>query len=1039
MAANYVAMLSAEVCAIHNWSDGVNILRRVFSVQASSTVVTRCFKTQNEALCWLTDPVQTAAVADCATPADHSASPETNVTRQWVALVTHSMSSCVKVDATGIGITIGALRDVEDRACVVQRFPNAAEAWRWVGTSCARSLLDVVCWVPPKGTEAPSRLSLNRSAPVIDVNRDDQGRSAASLAAESTECQAASPAFIGGASVSAMATDARRSTKTIMPATPPAAEAAAPGFATLVASRNASACGPSTLRFGDGAASSTRPRDASLSGRRGSTPASRRTTGSATASAATARHLPHGARAPRTSNARGSSSVRAPAAMPTATQGCLSAGSVGRGGTTKSSLAARVVPPRPLGRPRARPAAPSARHDLPTTARDACPPSPLPGVLPSTLSGGPTLSSPGIDDPEPFDDDAWERELDDVSRLVEEDIRRAEVREAAEARPSKRSKPNKTMPGEPSSDLNPPSSADDDRTRGMFSLSNIRSFMAEHHAEWKELQVSGQEPPPRRWGPSERAMLARKVAGSRRTACAGGGLPGAEGRAPTSGSNVSVPGWPLSDSRSSEDIELESVVAGASAPPAPTGEIGRLAAVGEWDTVCDRLLDRAAGAFVSGGPGVGKSTFLKRLHGFLKSRFAAEGEVVVLAPTGTSAKTAGGMTYHSFFGFGREYKPVEADPADEAARLLGTRRFGPIKERLCRVRAVLLDEISLVNAANLDVMYHLLRQARPHPAPPSLWFAFGDFLQLRPVCGAFAFTATTWSSLFGDALLELTTTYRQRDPGYVRAIQDARRGECSETVLRLVKDCGVADAKYAAVKTDVMHLMPLHKDVVKHNRDCLEHLCGDQRQIVSVAVDSVAIDKDRDVDLAMPNISKVSIGSRNAALSDCVAPKVVAHCLHARVLVTSNRMKHLGVCHGSAGRIVAYDDVGAPVVRFENHPPPAGIERGQAGMLDSGDTWIDLACPPVEFTARLFSTPGAVAVRMQVPFVLGWACTVHMSQSLTLSSAVLDLKAAFEAGMVHTALGRVSDKSRLYVKSFEPSRLFADQVALGKYREWARL
>jgi len=155
--------------------------------------------------------------------------------------------------------------------------------------------------------------------------------------------------------------------------------------------------------------------------------------------------------------------------------------------------------------------------------------------------------------------------------------------------------------------------------------------------------------------------------------------------------------------------------------------------------------------------------------------------------------------------------------------------------------------------------------------------------------------------------------------------------------------------------------------------------------------------------------------------------------------VTSNRMKHLGVCHGSAGRIVAYDDVGAPVVRFENHPPPAGIERGQAGMLDSGDTWIDLACPPVEFTARLFSTPGAVAVRMQVPFVLGWACTVHMSQSLTLSSAVLDLKAAFEAGMVHTALGRVSDKSRLYVKSFEPSRLFADQVALGKYREWARL
>ena len=78
-------------------------------------------------------------------------------------------------------------------------------------------------------------------------------------------------------------------------------------------------------------------------------------------------------------------------------------------------------------------------------------------------------------------------------------------------------------------------------------------------------------------------------------------------------------------------------------------------------------------------------------------------------------------------------------------------------------------------------------------------------------------------------------------------------------------------------------------------------------------------------------------------------------------------------------------------------------------------------------------------MRTQVPFVLGWACTVHTSQSLTLSSAVLDLKNAFEAGMVHTALGRVSDKDRLFIKSFAPSRLFADHVALAKYREWERL
>jgi len=638
----------------------------------------------------------------------------------------------------------------------------------------------------------------------------------------------------------------------------------------------------------------------------------------------------------------------------------------------------------------------------------------------------------------PFDDDAWERELTEVSLLVEDDIRAAEELEAAEERPSKRAKNIKTMRGEPSLALNPPSSGDD-RTGGMFTMNKIRCFMAQHHAEWKATQVSGFQPAPRRWGPHVQSKPARTTAQPPPAAAPGGASPNGEGSASRSVSQAGVPGWPLSSPRSSEEIELVSVDVGASSPAVRTGQIGRLAAAGDWVPVCDHLMGRGTGAFVTGGPGVGKSTFLKRFHAFLKSRFVADGEVVVLAPTGTSAKTAGGITYHSFFGFGREYTPVHADAADEAARLLSTTRFGPIKERLGRVRALLLDEISLVSAANLDVMCHLLRQARPHPAPPSLWFAFGDFLQLRPVFGAFAFTAKTWSSLFGDAVLELTTTYRQRDPGYVRAIQDARVGDCSEKVLQLVKDCGVDEAQYDTIKANVMHLMPLHKEVIMHNRTCLELLCGRQRPVVSVASDSVAVDIDRDMHLPAPDLENVSFGSRNAALSDCVAPKVVSHCLNARVLVTSNRMKHLGICHGSAGFIKAYQDSGAPVVRFDNHPPPPGIERGQSGLLDCGDTWVDVACPPVEFTARLFSTPGAVAVRLQVPFVLGWACTVHMSQSLTLSSAVLDLKAAFEAGMVHTALGRVSDKNRLYIKSFAPSRLFADQVVLGKYREWARL
>ena len=88
---------------------------------------------------------------------------------------------------------------------------------------------------------------------------------------------------------------------------------------------------------------------------------------------------------------------------------------------------------------------------------------------------------------------------------------------------------------------------------------------------------------------------------------------------------------------------------------------------------------------------------------------------------------------------------------------------------------------------------------------------------------------------------------------------------------------------------------------------------------------------------------------------------------------------------------------------------------------------------------RIYSVPGAVSVCVQVTFVLGWATTLHMSQILTISEAVLDLGEAFGAGMVLAGMSRVGDKNRIHVKSFCPSRLIADEEALGMYDKWGRL
>lgn len=187
------------------------------------------------------------------------------------------------------------------------------------------------------------------------------------------------------------------------------------------------------------------------------------------------------------------------------------------------------------------------------------------------------------------------------------------------------------------------------------------------------------------------------------------------------------------------------------------------------------------------------------------------------------------------------------------------------------------------------------------------------------------------------------------------------------------------------------------------------------------------------------DLTRVSEHSRNAALVDCVAPRSVQHTLGARVMLINNQYLALGHYHGSIGRVSSYKDDGTPVVRFDHHALPNGSGRGMHGVHDAGEDWLEVEYPPVAFEARLMAHPGAVEVRRQVPFVLGWGITVHRSQSLSLSDAVLDIGQAFGPGMVNAAISRVSDRKRMHVRSFMGSRLFADPVALNFYRSGRRL
>lgn len=280
-----------------------------------------------------------------------------------------------------------------------------------------------------------------------------------------------------------------------------------------------------------------------------------------------------------------------------------------------------------------------------------------------------------------------------------------------------------------------------------------------------------------------------------------------------------------------------------------------------------------------------------------------------------------------------------------------------------------------------------------------------------------AFIATCWRNLFGGAYLDLPGAYRQRDLDFVRAVCDVRFGVVSKALRRLVKNCQVQGAEYDMITHDILHLMPRHRDVVAHNRACLRALTGGEEPLLYRAVESVELDPDRNMTLSKPAIEDVSEQSLKAALTECIAPPTVQYCLRARVMMITNRKKQLGVRHGSAEFISIYQPDGTAVVRMENHVLPAGVQRGSYGRLDAGDTWVMVACPPVKFFSRLHSCAGALAVRTQVPFVLGWASTILTSQSWSTSRAVLDLAESFNAGMDKTTISRVPTREGLHIIS----------------------
>ena len=192
--------------------------------------------------------------------------------------------------------------------------------------------------------------------------------------------------------------------------------------------------------------------------------------------------------------------------------------------------------------------------------------------------------------------------------------------------------------------------------------------------------------------------------------------------------------------------------------------------------VAQKLIDilKKENVLLTGGAGVGKSYLVGEVVTELRK---VGKQVVVLGSTGVSAVNVGGQTLHSFFAFGICNHLDELTRHDRYAKA----RLVEIKKVLTRCDLLVIDEISMVSANLLDMIYYRLRNAG---FEGSVLFV-GDFFQLPPVSkgkndslwGGFeyAFESSSWNA-FEPVVVELTITKRTHDAQFFEHLGKIRRG-----------------------------------------------------------------------------------------------------------------------------------------------------------------------------------------------------------------------------------------------------------------------
>lgn len=408
--------------------------------------------------------------------------------------------------------------------------------------------------------------------------------------------------------------------------------------------------------------------------------------------------------------------------------------------------------------------------------------------------------------------------------------------------------------------------------------------------------------------------------------------------------------------------------------------------------------------FLTGKAGTGKTTLLRYLKRNISKRN------VVLAPTGIAAINAEGVTLHSFFQL-----PFAPFIPDSSFQQNGRYQFSKQKIKIMRsLDLIVIDEISMVRADLLDAVDSVLRHYRRNTKPFGgvQLLLIGDLGQLAPVAkdeewtllsryydtpyffSSHALRQTPYS------VVELTHVYRQQDQLFVDLLNKVRDNAADANVLRALNSRYVPN--FQPREEEGYIRLTTHNALAQTiNNEELTKLPGQTFTFKA------------EVEGKFPELSYPT-------------DEVLELKLNAQVMFVKNDSSpEKRYYNGMIGRVSAIHASGFSVIPKDSAQAiEVNREEWENNRYELDENTREIK----EVTEGLFR---------QYPVKTAWAITIHKSQGLTFSHAIIDAAASFAHGQTYVALSRCKSLEGLVLSTPIPAHAIIRDASVDAFNAFA--